>query len=594
LTSSIFWKYLVALSFATASVLGGITALDFYVGGREAREQSAALQYAEARALSSKIGAELKAVEVGLAEVLNLPWVAEKSGNPEHKLEEIRRFLKIAPLVTSVELRGVDKNAALLVSRTNVDGIAAETDASEWRNSSDQAVIYGPVTRVGGARLARLIVRSAFEPSVSAIASIDLRFIDRDTRALKFGRSGEIYVVNSGAVVVAHPDARFSLRETDLSSEWQRRGWSVNTIEQERLRFAEGTSPAGINVMASATRMASQNWWLVAEQDRDEALEPVNKQLKRNLALFALGMGGAACLAFFLARKWSSPIVELSNAAKRMADGRLDTRVHTDGKDEFKGLANNFNAMASELQSLTTNLEQKIAEKSSQLEKEFVNREAQSKEIVKLEERARIMRDFHDGVGGHLVGLLGAAKRDALDAKQIEAMVSDALVDFRIAIDSLSPEDTDLTTALAGLRFRLMPRLKGAGLESEWSLEGLPLHLTFSREIIFHVQRIVAEAITNVIKHAGATRVEVVAGVDSELGSVVLEVCDDGVGFPVVCNSESGISRGRGVANISQRAKLVGGEVSWRNLAIGGQSVAHGTVMRLQFPIAPGGETRAV
>jgi signal transduction histidine kinase len=117
------------------------------------------------------------------------------------------------------------------------------------------------------------------------------------------------------------------------------------------------------------------------------------------------------------------------------------------------------------------------------------------------------------------------------------------------------------------------------------------LHLTFSREIIFHVQRIVAEAITNVIKHAGATRVEVVARVDSALSAMVLEVRDDGVGFAAQA-SETGQVRGRGVANISQRAQLVGGSVEWRNLSekTGQGSGANGTVMRLQIPMPTEGE----
>jgi signal transduction histidine kinase len=159
-------------------------------------------------------------------------------------------------------------------------------------------------------------------------------------------------------------------------------------------------------------------------------------------------------------------------------------------------------------------------------------------------------------------------------------MVNDALVDFRIAIDSLSPNETDMTTALANLRFRLIPRLQSAGLASEWTFADVPDRAVFSREAIFHVQRIIAEAITNVVKHASATRVDVRTLWDAPTQRLTIEIQDDGKGT-VMSSEASEPRRGRGVGNIQQRVALVGGVVEWVPPTSGA-----GTVVRVVLPVA--------
>jgi signal transduction histidine kinase len=559
-----------------------MTLIDFVVGRGEAEAHSSELQVTQAKALSYRLSAELARAEIGTMEVLDLPWVYE-SGSDSDSLEELRRLLKLNKIISKIVLSNGDATS-LVVSRLDADGRALNPVAlAQWAHASNGPITYGSVVHQDGGKLAQFVVRSRERPNVTAFVEADLRFVGVDAGALSYGTSGSIYVVDSDGKIVAHKDARYSLRETDVRSEWSLRGWNLSDLTSQTQPFVMGRSLLGDKVMASALRMERQGWWLVVEQSESEALAPVRRQLQRNLWLLVLGVACASALAYIFARGWSDPIVQLSMSAKRIAKGSFPQDVVVGRQDELGDLAKSFNEMASELQFLTNNLEQKIAEKTNQLETEFTKRESQSKEIVKLEERARIMRDFHDGVGGHLVSLLGAAKRDALDAKQIEQMVNDALVDFRIAIDSLSPDETDMTTALASLRFRLLPRLKAAGLASNWAIDALPDKLGFSREAIFHVQRIMAEAITNVVKHASASRVDVrvrlEAGADASK-ALTIEVADDGVGISSTLGDLTEPRRGRGVSNIRQRAGLIGGEVAWVPTSEGGQ----GTTLRLTVP----------
>jgi signal transduction histidine kinase len=542
----------------------------------------------EALRVRESVSVLLGEIERNLNAIASIPWSAPGL-TADDRATEYRRAMSILPAVLEITLVDAAARELLFVSRSQPlrvsSGAVVEPDLVGQAMTAGAA--YSSVRFESGKALPFIILAFPDRGSSAqvSLAKVSLQSLSESLAKIVSGNGGLAFIVDGESKLVAHSNRLSVLRPAMYQEdEVVRSAVSAAAARAE----ASGTlahTLEGKSMWASWQTLKAPRWVVFVEQDKSVLLKPVWDALKWSALFLGLGILSALGVSYWLARRMTRPVVALSKSVQQFASGNLAHRASVTTHDEIESVANNFNAMASELQALTTNLEQKISEKTSQLETEFATREAQGKEIVKLEERARIMRDFHDGVGGHLVGLLGAAKRDALDAKQIEAMVSDALVDFRIAIDSLSPEETDLTTALAGLRFRLLPRLKGAGLESAWSLEGLPLHLDFSREVIFHVQRIVAEAITNVIKHAGATRVEVTAWVDSELSAMVLEVRDDGVGFAARA-SETGGLRGRGVANISQRALLIGGLVEWRNLGNEGGQGEHGTLMRLQIPMA--------
>ncbi len=580
--NSVFRKYAAAFCAAVVALVGALVTMDHIVGSKEARQQAETLQIAEMRTASSWLRAEFSQIERSQEQTLTLPWMASGAESAE-QLTELQRFMKLNRTVSAVSLYHPEKGETRSSRRStnvaangNIDGFPRQP------NDRSDLVYYGPVAYDEDSKYAQLVVRLKAASSNVMHSMIDLRFVDQEIRKLGFGRTGVVYIVDSTFRVLAHSDTRFSLRPTDVAALWSRRGWADAQNASERLPFVDTVSFTERRVMAVAMKMEPLGWWLVAEQEVEEAMMPVTQQLFRNLAMLGGGVVLSLIAAYFFARKLSAPIKNLHSAAQSIAHGKLTERVTFESNDELGALGNAFNSMASELQSLTSGLEEKIGQKTAQLKTEFEHRETQSKEIAKLEERARIMRDFHDGVGGHLVGLLGAAKRDALDAKQIEAMVGDALIDFRLAIDSLTPEETDLITALAGLRFRLTPRLEAAGLASSWSLEELPTDVSYSRETVFNIQRIVMEALTNVLKHAHAKHVAVRVTANDVMQVVLVEVIDDGIGFEFFPNIPANQSFGRGVSNILQRARAIGANVRW-HYSLHGVS---GTQVQLEVPFS--------
>jgi signal transduction histidine kinase len=104
----------------------------------------------------------------------------------------------------------------------------------------------------------------------------------------------------------------------------------------------------------------------------------------------------------------------------------------------------------------------------------------------------------------------------------------------------------------------LIEQMNTAGLEVRLVVEGAVERVP--REVSRFGYRIVQEALTNVLKHAGAVPTEV--RVHRTAGALEVEVCDDGPGIPVGTPAgAAGLGGGRGLVGVRERVALLGGSV---------------------------------
>jgi signal transduction histidine kinase len=208
-----------------------------------------------------------------------------------------------------------------------------------------------------------------------------------------------------------------------------------------------------------------------------------------------------------------------------------------------------------------------VEDRARLLERE---REIRSREAV-AEERTRIARELHDMVG-HALSLIviqsGGAQR-VLESKpelvrdslaSIEATGRQALADMERMLGMLSTtETTDETLSpqpgLGDVEV-LAARVSEAGLPVEVTVEGTPVPLPTSVDLSAY--RIIQEALTNALKHAGPARVGV--SIRYGTGSLELVIVDDGrgTGGDEVGNHHGG---GRGLIGMKERVALFGGEL---------------------------------
>jgi signal transduction histidine kinase len=161
---------------------------------------------------------------------------------------------------------------------------------------------------------------------------------------------------------------------------------------------------------------------------------------------------------------------------------------------------------------LNRELERRVEEKGRELEDNYARLASLERDRAVAEERARLMRDVHDGVGGQLVSTLALVEAGETATEAVAESIRGALEDLRLVIDSLEPTEDDLLSVLASVRSRLEPRLARHGLRFAWQVTDLPAVQGFGPDMALQAMRIVQEAVTNVVKHAAARTVTVRTG----------------------------------------------------------------------------------
>jgi signal transduction histidine kinase len=182
-------------------------------------------------------------------------------------------------------------------------------------------------------------------------------------------------------------------------------------------------------------------------------------------------------------------------------------------------------------------------------------------------ERRRWARELHDetlqGLAGVRLLLSSALRRE--DPDEHEKSMSEAVRQVEREIENLRAIVTELRPAAldelglgTALEMLIDRHREHSGLQIESELT-LPLAMVgvprVDRELDNTVYRLVQEALTNVVKHAVASRVRVTVG-ESD-GEMKIEIQDDGSGFDI-----DNVSQGFGMVGMLERVTLVGGTLN--------------------------------
>jgi signal transduction histidine kinase len=221
-------------------------------------------------------------------------------------------------------------------------------------------------------------------------------------------------------------------------------------------------------------------------------------------------------------------------------------------------VAQRYVESARQLEASHAMLAQRVRETEQALQISHEQLRVLEREQARADERQRIMRDMHDGVGGQLAALVMTLRRDGSATPELANRVEASLNDLRLIIDSLDDVvAADLRTALALFRERTGAWMRANGLACDFDVD-LPDIGGYGPRETLQVLRILQEACGNVVKHAAATSVRITARWIDDATDVArplrLTVSDNGRGF----DPASG-QRGRGMHNMRRRAEELGG-----------------------------------
>lgn len=234
-------------------------------------------------------------------------------------------------------------------------------------------------------------------------------------------------------------------------------------------------------------------------------------------------------------------------------------------------LSTRFVRSVKALRELNETLESRIADREIALAANFNRLAELERQNAASQERKLIMREIHDGLGSKLFTSLSRVERGAMDPAQMTSTLRACISEMRLALEALSPDDHDLLTAFGDFMFRWQAELQAASVRCEWSMDIFGDTLEMSPHSTLQVLRVAQEALTNVARHAGASRVEL--SLSASDVRICLRIIDDGVGIPAAT-----ASTGRGLHNMRTRARQLGGTLVVERGQEGG------TVVTLDLP----------
>lgn len=210
---------------------------------------------------------------------------------------------------------------------------------------------------------------------------------------------------------------------------------------------------------------------------------------------------------------------------------------------------------------VNTILKERIGEAEANLERQHRTIVDLERRAARMEERERLLRDLHDGMGSSLSTARIRLEAGAMPPAQLRELLDDCIDDLRLLLDTSEPEG-ELADALGNLRHRITQRLQGSPLSLSWemALDGMPAVPAHAK---LQVLRILQEALTNALRHSGARRIQVRAVHDAVRGQLALDVEDDGrwlsqkPGQPEPLPTGGG---GRGLTNMRLRAARLGAQ----------------------------------
>ncbi len=226
-------------------------------------------------------------------------------------------------------------------------------------------------------------------------------------------------------------------------------------------------------------------------------------------------------------------------------------------------LNRNFHLFRSTEQ-INTYLSSELLERKKELAEAYENRKHLIRKQAHNEERQRLMRDMHDGLGSGLMSMLLSAKRGKSKPADVAVGLQSVIDEMRLMIDSMDSVGESVDVALKTFRERAESRVTEADMKFVWNdhttvdLEG------YTARDILQIFRILQEATTNAIRHSNGTlvRVDINDNVEEPIG-IQIDISDDGKGL----HKEN--KRGRGLKNMETRAHQIEAKFTARKLKTG-------------------------
>ena len=253
---------------------------------------------------------------------------------------------------------------------------------------------------------------------------------------------------------------------------------------------------------------------------------------------------------------WRKQFLAIEHSLRQLEAGKEVERKEKPSISEMQAIAERMEKIGKKI-SEQAKLSQKLATEKVE------EQEARIQEMIE-QERNRLARELHDSVSQQLfaasmmMSAINASKQQAEEThemkqlKMVEAMIHQSQLEMRALLLHLRPIALKNKSLQEGIEELLNELVQKVEMDIKWKVEEFPL----DKGVEDHLFRILQESVSNTLRHAKASKLEVLLIKRDNL--VIMRVVDDGIGFEV--NEMKAGSYG--LQNMRERALEIGGTLN--------------------------------
>ena len=360
--------------------------------------QVAGTQFEEAAAEANKsYGGSQSEINAGLI-ALDEAWKIASDDDAliqkvvENNLaDELREFREISP--ENVDLMLTDRFGANLAA-TNRASHYFQADQDWWQaayNNGDGSIyISQPEFDESSKTFAVILAIPLFSGNelvgilrstlnVNALISL----LDKES----FGETGQVDLRINKAVLLGTEQLSQDERSALLAMEGPYAAILYNgkpkLVSEVQVRSSEDS--------LATDAVSHLGWSVIVSQDVDEALKPVEDQLRATTLIALVVLLVAGLLGVVAAQRIAEPVVNLTHIASQISAGDLTARAVVQTEDEIGTLAGTFNEMNNQLGKILAGLEESVVERTADVEAARQQSENRARELQAISEISRII-----------------------------------------------------------------------------------------------------------------------------------------------------------------------------------------------------------
>ncbi len=475
----------------------------------------------------------------------------------------------------------------------------SEVDAADraWLNRAftSQDVVIGSFHsgRIEGKPIlvtARAVFGTQGNPVAVMFAAIDRNWMNRLTSGLtsRLPEGATLHQIDGDGVLTSYRTETHSWQDGSIAD--PKLIQAILSKKRGIIEAPDGKDSSLIHSFAPlSSALKDRDVVMVLSIPRTVVFAHSRQLLVHNLSL----LGGVLVLSLILARFAGNyfvlkQVATLVDASRRLAAGDLTTRIgFVRSTGELGQLAGAFDEMAAALQLHAD--EQKKAEAELRESREQLRSLAVHIQTVREEERKRIARDIHDNLGQALTALKmdvswlerKASENNSLmltKTKSMNALIEETIHAVQRISAELRPGILDDFGLTAAIEWQAEEFQERTGIKTKLHLPEYAIDA--SKDQSTAVFRIFQEALTNVIRHAGASAVEVI--LEKKNGKLCLTIMDNGRG---IAEEEITHPKSFGLIGMHERVYPWGGTVRVRGIP------NQGTALTVTIPLAEEGKS---